>query len=178
MANAFNQSADLITLITDYAQGLELIDQTDHESLEIPDNLIKQKAVEIQYESAIEDVNTLRSTLGAHDLFGNEKDNGFKSALKTIFQTFDGQDLYPSIEEKAANLLYLIIKNHPFTDGNKRIGAFMFVRFLNLNGLLYKKDSTKSIEQNALVAIALLVAQSDPRQKELMVKLIVNLIAK
>lgn len=171
-----DQSKELIRIITDYARGLELIDQVDHESVTIPHSLSMKDTIGINYEDAIKDIGQLRISLNAHELFGNEKDNGFKSALQSIRQSFDGNDLYPSIEEKAANLLYLIIKNHPFTDGNKRIGSFMFVRFLDLNGILYLKDGAKIIEENALVAVALLLAQSESRQKDLMVKLVVNLI--
>jgi len=167
----------LIKLITDYAQGLNLLDKFDNNKIEIS-NLRNKNAVEINYEQARNEIDKLKDALETSDLFGNEKDNGFKSALVTVFQTYDGKDLYPSIEEKAANLLYLIIKNHSFFDGNKRIGAFMFIRFLDINGLLYKENNTKIIEENALVAIALMIAQSDRKEKDLMVKLVVNLIQK
>jgi len=104
-------------------------------------------------------------------------DRGLESALLSIFQSIAGQEIYPNIESKAANLLYLIIKNHPFVDGNKRIGSFMFLRFLEVNGLLYKSDGTRLLETNALVAIALLIAQSNPDDKELMVNLVIRLIS-
>lgn len=113
----------------------------------------------------------------ASDLFGNEKDNSFKSSLCNIVQTFSGNYLYPSIEEQAANLLYFVIKNHSFTDGNKRIGAFLFVWFLEKNKHRFKKSGELKINDNGLTAIALLVAQSQPTEKELMIKLITNFIS-
>ncbi len=114
--------------------------------------------------------------MSASELFGNDRDGRLESILQNIFQSFDGKELYPSLEEKAANLLYLIVKNHPFTDGNKRIGAFMFIRFLELNDLLIKDDGSRRVAENTLVAIALMVAQSDPKEKELMVDLVVSLL--
>ncbi len=169
------EAKGLIKIITDYADGLTLIDKFDRNKLEIPASST-HKVQKINYENAINDINTLRNELKVGELFGQEKDDGFKSSLQTIFQTFDGKDLYISVEEKAANLLYLIIKNHSFVDGNKRIGSFIFIRFLDLNGMLYNADATKRIEENALVAIALMIAQSDPKNKDLMVRLVVNLI--
>ena len=112
----------------------------------------------------------------ATELFGNEKDDSFIGTLQSVVQTFGGQYLYPSIEEQAAHLLYFIIKNHPFSDGNKRIGAFMFVWFLEKNRHRFKQDGEVKINDNALVALALLVAQSDPDEKEFMVALITQLI--
>lgn len=171
-----DQSKELVRIITDYADSLDLLDKFDHNKIDIPKALSKKQSIELDYDFAVSEINRLREEFNASELFGNEKDNGFKSALKTIFQTFDGKDLYPSIEEKSANLLYLIIKNHPFSDGNKRIGAFMFIRFLDVNKLLYRENESKLVEDNALVAIALLIAQSDPKDKELLVRLVVNLI--
>ncbi|MGN8057361.1 type II toxin-antitoxin system death-on-curing family toxin [Pedobacter sp. 22163] len=113
---------------------------------------------------------------GGSKLFGNEKDQSFKSSLFTIYQTFDGDELYPSLEEKAANLLYFVVKNHSFSDGNKRIGAFLFVWFLDKNKMLYRTDGAKRIADNALVALTLLIAESDPKEKEMMVKVVINLI--
>ncbi|MFA5574446.1 MAG: Fic family protein [Brumimicrobium sp.] len=112
----------------------------------------------------------------ATNLFGNQKDNSFEGILKSVLQTFDNQYLYPTIEEQAAHLLYFIIKNHPFTDGNKRIGAFIFVWFLEKNSHLLKNTGERKINDNALTALALFVAQSNPEDKELMVQLICNLI--
>jgi prophage maintenance system killer protein len=113
---------------------------------------------------------------GFGGLFGLEKDQGFKSALGAIYQTFGGDELYPSIEEKAAYLLYFVVKNHAFSDGNKRIGAALFIAFLSGNHVLYRKDGSKRIADNALVALTLLIAKSQPKDKETIVKVIVSLI--
>ncbi len=110
------------------------------------------------------------------ELFGKEKDDSFKSSLQSIVQTFDGKYLYPSIEEQSAHLLYFVIKNHSFNDGNKRIGAFLFIWFLTKNKHHFKKSGELKINDNALTAIALLVAQSPPAEKEIMIQLICNLI--
>ncbi len=112
----------------------------------------------------------------APPLFGNEKDDSFQSSLNAIYASFDGQDLYPSAQEKAAHLLYFIVKNHSFTDGNKRIGAAMFAWFLHRNDYLYQGNGQKRIANNALVAMTLLIAQSDPAHKERLITLVVNLI--
>ncbi|MBW2186030.1 MAG: Fic family protein [Deltaproteobacteria bacterium] len=109
-------------------------------------------------------------------LFGIEKDQGFKSAIGTIYQTFDSKELYPSAEEKAANLLYFVVKNHAFSDGNKRIAAAIFIYFLNANSILYRKDGSKRLADNALVALTLLIAESKPEEKDTIVKVIINLI--
>jgi len=113
---------------------------------------------------------------GNSDLFGNEKDESFKSSISTIYQTFDGKDLYPTVEEKAANLLYFITKNHSFTDGNKRIAAFLFLYFMERNGILYEDEGRKRIADNALVALTLMIAVSKADEKEVMVKVAINLI--
>jgi prophage maintenance system killer protein len=118
----------------------------------------------------------LKEKFGGSKLFGNEKDESFKSSIATIYQSFGGNELYPSAEEKAANLLYFIVKNHSFSDGNKRIAAFLFVWFLEKNDLLYKSDGTKRIADNALVALTLMIAESNPDEKEIMTQVVVNLI--
>jgi len=112
----------------------------------------------------------------ANGLFGREKDKGLESAIGAIYQTFGGRDLYPSIEEKAAHLLYFVVKNHAFVDGNKRIGAFLFIWFLDVNGLLYRKDGSKRLADNALVALTLLIAESKTAEKDTICKVVVNLI--
>jgi prophage maintenance system killer protein len=118
----------------------------------------------------------LKDRFGGSALFGNEKDESFQSSLATIYQTFGGKDVYPSVEEKGANLLYFVIKNHSFSDGNKRIGAFLFVWFLELNNILYRPDNSKRIADNALVALTLMIAESKPVEKDMMIKVVVNLI--
>ena len=169
-------SKALMRIIADYGEEINLFPKIDNQSLKIPKNTSKRKVDRLGYSQFRKEIDNLKERLKASEIFGQEKDDGFKSAIKTIFQSFDKKDLYPSIEEKAVNLLYLIIKNHAFVDGNKRIGSYMFLRFLDLCGILYKSDGTKLIDESALVAIALLIAQSDTRDKDMIVTLIVNLI--
>jgi prophage maintenance system killer protein len=162
-------------ILTDYVYALDVLDRYDHQQLENTVSDIKG-SFKIEYRSAIEAIDDLRFKFGGSKLFGNEKDQSFKSSLFTIYQTFDGDELYPSLEEKAANLLYFVVKNHSFSDGNKRIGAFLFVWFMDKNKILYREDGTKRIADNALVALTLLIAESDPKEKEMMVKVVINLI--
>lgn len=169
-----SEADGLIRIIRDYAYGLDLIDAYDRQRIEIRGTQ-KKKVVPLRYENARKAIEQLQIQYQASDLFGREKDNSFKGSLVSIFQTFDGKELYPSIEEKAAHLLYFLVKNHPFTDGNKRIAAFMFLWFLDKNNWLYK-NGNKRIADNALVALTLMTAQSDPKEKNIIVKVIVNLI--
>lgn len=162
-------------ILTDYVYALDVLDKYDHQQLENTVSDVKG-SFKIDYDSAIEAIDDLRLKFGGSKLFGNEKDQSFKSSLFTIYQTFDGDELYPSLEEKAANLLYFVVKNHSFSDGNKRIGAFLFVWFLDKNKMLYRADGAKRIADNALVALTLLIAESDPKEKEMMVKVVINLI--
>ncbi|WP_343702329.1 Fic family protein [Chitinophaga sp.] len=127
-------------------------------------------------EACAKNSHGLKQKFGGSILFGNEKDDSFKSSLSVIYQTFDGKELYPSVEEKAAHLLYFTIKNHSFSDGNKRIAAFLFVWFLEKNHLLYRQDGSKRIADNALVALTLMIAESKPEEKDVMTKVVVNLI--
>ncbi len=175
-----NEAKGLLTILSQYTQSFILLNQYDSHSLQaqyLDDNITYL----IEHESAFAAITELKKQLiavrEATELFGNPKDDSFKGILGTIVQTFGGQYLYPTIEEQAANLLYFIIKNHPFSDGNKRIGAFIFVWFLEKNKHRFKKNGELKINDNALVALALLVAQSDPAEKELMVQLIINLIS-
>ena len=124
------------------------------------------------------EINVLKEKFGYSPLFGNEKDDSFKSSIGQIYQTFDGVDLYPSVEEKAAMLLYLVTKNHSFSDGNKRIAATLFLWFMDNNGILYREDGTKRIADSTLVALTLMIAESRTQEKDVMVKVIVNLINK
>lgn len=169
------QANDILRVITDYTYALDTLDKYDYQALEINQTTIKEP-FQANYENAIEAIETLRNKFGSGALFGNEKDQTFKSSINTIYQTFDGKDLYPSIEEKAAMLLYLVVKNHSFSDGNKRIAAFLFLWFLENNNILYKPDGTKLIENNTLVAITLMIAESRTEEKDVMVKVVVNLI--
>ena len=127
-------------------------------------------------ENAMKEINMLKQKFGHSALFGNEKDGSFKSSIGQIYQTFDGEDLYPSVEEKAAMLLYLVTKNHSFSDGNKRIAATLFLWFLNNNHILYREDGSKRLADNTLVALTLMIAESKTEEKDVMVKVVVNLI--
>lgn len=164
---------EVLRVITDYAYALNLLDRYDHGTLAIEETT-RQALHVINYDEAIGIVASMKGEFDG--LFGIEKDQGFKSALGTIYQTFDGEELYPSIEEKGANLLYFVVKNHAFSDGNKRIAAALFIYFLGTNGILYRADGSKRLADNALVALTLLIAESRPDEKETIVKVIVNLI--
>lgn len=174
-----SESKGLLNILANYTKSFILLNQFDSNRLEL-NELDENISYEISYEEAclvIEDLKEkLISQKEATKLFGNQKDNSFEGILKTVIQTFDGIYLYPTIEEQASHLLYFVIKNHPFSDGNKRIGAFLFIWFLEKNKHLLKKSGENKINDNALTALALLVAQSDPSEKELMIKLICNLI--
>ena len=174
-----DEAKGIMDIISQYTQSFVLLNQFDSNSID-PKKLNENITYEINYAEAKIAIAELKKQLiekkEATALFGNEKDNSFEGTLQSVVQTFAGQYLYSSIEEQAAHLLYFIIKNHPFTDGNKRIGAFMFVWFLEKNKHRFKRDGEIKINDNALVTLALLVAQSDPQEKELMVKLITQLI--
>ena len=164
---------DVLKVIADYAYALDLLDRYDHGTLSIEKTSGTTDYV-LDYKSANEIVLSMKGNFAG--LFGIEKDQGFKSAIGTIYQTFDGKELYPSAEEKAANLLYFIVKNHAFSDGNKRIAAALFIYFLNSNNILYRADGSKRLADNTLVALTLLIAESKPEEKDTIVKVIVNLI--
>lgn len=167
----------LLKLISDYAYALDLLDQYDYQKLEIPDSKSKE-IYRISYDEAKILIRKIKSATDTTELFGQEKDRSFKSSLSTIYQTQDGNDLYPSLEEKAANLLYFITKNHSFIDGNKRIAAFIFLYFLNRNGILFDSQGNKIIDDNTLVALTLMIAVSDPIDKDTLIKVVVNLLNK
>jgi prophage maintenance system killer protein len=171
------ETKGLLDIIADYSYALDILDQYDYQSLKRP-NTTEDEVYRITYEEAISQILEARKLHGNSELFGREKDESFKSSIGTIYQTFEGQDLYPSVEEKAANLLYFITKNHSFTDGNKRIAAFLFLYFLERNRVLYSEDGSKRISDNTLVAITLMIAVSKPEEKETMISIIVNLINK
>lgn len=171
------ESEGLLKIVSDYAYALDVLDQYDYQNLKISDTS-EGELYRITYKEAIQKISQLRKFYGNSHLFGKEKDDSFKSSISTIYQTFDKKDLYPSIEEKAANLLYLVTKNHSFVDGNKRIAAFLFLYFLEKNNLLFKENGEKRIPDNALVALTLMIAVSQPSEKDIMIKVIVNLINK
>jgi prophage maintenance system killer protein len=170
-----DEAAGLLKVITDYTYALDVLDRYDHQVLEIEATSSGQ-LFQLTYPVAMEAIQGLRDRFGGSTLFGNEKDDSFRGSLAAIYQTFGGTDLYPSVEEKAANLLYFVIKNHSFSDGNKRIAAFLFVWFLEKNGILYRPDGSKKIADNALVALTLMIAESKPEEKEMMTKVVVSLI--
>jgi prophage maintenance system killer protein len=172
-----DESSGLLKIISDYAYALDILDQYDYQKLEIK-NTSGKAIYQITYEEAKEKINIAKEYYGNSKFFGNEKDNSFKSSINSIYQTFNGKDLYPSIEEKAANLLYFITKNHSFTDGNKRIAAFLFLYFLEKNGILFDQNRNKRVADNTLVALTLMIAVSKPEEKDTMIKVIVNLINK
>ena len=165
----------LFEVVTNYTYALDTLDNYDYERLTI-DKTTKDEPFHATYENAMEAINGLREKFGGSALFGNEKDDSFKSSIGQIYQTFGGEELYPSVEEKAAMLLYLVTKNHSFSDGNKRIAATLFLWFLNNNHILYREDGSKRIADNTLVALTLMIAESKTEEKDVMVKVVVNLI--
>lgn len=170
------QSA-LVDVVVDYTYALDTLDDYDYQRLGIR-NTTAHGAFRATYEGAMQEIRQLREKFGGAALFGNEKDDSFRSSIGQIYQTFDGMELYPSVEEKAAMLLYLVVKNHSFSDGNKRIAATLFLWFMNNNGILYREDGTKRIADNTLVAITLMIAESRTEEKDVMVSVVVNLINK
>ena len=167
----------LFEVVTDYAYALDTLDNYDYERLTI-NKTTKEEPFHATYENAMEAIDGLREKFGGSVLFGNEKDDSFKSSIGQIYQTFGGEELYPSVEEKAAMLLYLVTKNHSFSDGNKRIAATLFLWFLNGNRTLYHPDGSKRISDSTLVALTLMIAESRTEEKDVMVKVVVNLINK
>ena len=171
------ENLDLINVVTDYTYALDTLDRYDKQKLKIEKTTFENKFI-ATYDNAILIIQNLKEKFGRHWLFGKEKDDSFKSSIGQIYQTFDGVDLYPSIEEKAAMLLYLVTKNHSFSDGNKRIAATLFLWFMQNNGILYNPDCSKRISNGTLVALTLMIAESRPEEKDVMVKVVVNLINK
>ncbi len=170
-------SRSLLDVVVDYTYALDTLDRYDYQELKIEKTTDKE-SFHATYENAMEVIRELHDKFGGSTLFGNEKDDSFKSSIGQIYQTFDGVDLYPSVEEKAAMLLYLVTKNHSFSDGNKRIAATLFLWFLNGNHILYTDDGNKRIADNTLVALTLMIAESRPEEKDTMVKVVINLINK
>ncbi len=165
----------LLDVVVDYTFALDRLDDYDYQRLTIPESSTEEN-FHATYEGAMKVLEELREKFGGNDLFANQKDDSFKSSIGQIYQTFDGQELYPTVEEKAAMLLYLITKNHSFSDGNKRIAATLFLWFMNENGILYDDMHNKRIDDATLVALTLLIAESRPEEKDTMVKVVVNLI--
>jgi prophage maintenance system killer protein len=172
-----DEFAGIIKVVKDYTYALDVLDKYDNQTLTIT-STNKEFSFKVTYESAKKVVQRMKEKFGGSKLFGKEKDKSFKGTIGAIYQNFDKKELYPSIEEKAAHLLYFTIKNHSFIDGNKRIAAAIFLWFLEMNNYLYSKDGAKRIPDNAIVALCLLIAESDPKEKEIIARVIVNLINK
>ena len=170
-----DENQALFDIVVDYTYALDTLDDYDYQRLNVGETTQEDK-FHATYENAMEAIRALRDKFGGSSLFGNEKDDSFKSSIGQIYQTFGGEELYPSVEEKAAMLLYLVTKNHSFSDGNKRIAATLFLWFLNNNGILYRPDGTKRLADNTLVALTLMIAESKTEEKDVMVKVVVNLI--
>ena len=170
-----DEYSGLFNVISDYVYALDTLDQYDYQSLSIS-KTTKDESFRATYDNAMEAINALKEKFGGSKWFANEKDDSFKSSIGQIYQTFGGEELYPSVEEKVAMLLYLVVKNHSFSDGNKRIAAMLFLWFLNNNRVLYAEDGHKRIADNTLVALTLMIAESRTEEKDVMVKVVVNLI--
>lgn len=170
-----DEYSGLFNVISDYVYALDTLDQYDYQSLSIS-KTTKDEPFRATYDNAMEAIGALKEKFGGSKWFANEKDDSFKSSIGQIYQTFGGEELYPSVEEKAAMLLYLVVKNHSFSDGNKRIAAMLFLWFLNNNRVLYAEDGHKRIADNTLVALTLMIAESRTEEKDVMVKVVVNLI--
>ena len=173
-----NQAGEILNLLSGYTKTLSILSQYDQGDVLIPQG--KKVKTKLQYKTCKEIIDELRRELinkkEAGDLFGSERNKSFEGIIKGLYQTFSGKELYKTIEEKASHLLYLTIKDHPFSDGNKRIASFLFIYFLDKNYYLYRETSERKINDNALVALALLIAVSNPKEKDVMIKIIMNLL--
>ena len=172
-----DDSRELVNVVRDYTYALDTLDRYDYQQLTIEHTTIEE-TFHATYNSAMETIATLKEKFGGSSLFGKEKDESFKSSIGQIYQTFGGNELYPSVEEKAAMLLYLVVKNHSFVDGNKRIAATLFLWFMQNNGILYNSDGSKRLSDGTLVALTLMIAESRTDEKDMILKVIVNLINK
>jgi prophage maintenance system killer protein len=170
-----DQTKGIFEVLSEFSTALDILDAYDHQRLGLPESTI-QSTFRISYEEVKHAVDELKKRFGGSSLFGNEKDQSFRGSISAIDQTFDGIELYRSLEEKAAHLLYFVVKNHSFSDGNKRIAAWLFIWYLEKNKSLYHPEGSKRISNNALVALTLLIAESKPEEKEMMIKVVVNLI--
>ena len=171
------QARGIIEVVTDYAYALDILDQYDYKKLSVS-KITRKEHFKLDYAAGIQLIQNLKKQFGGSNIFGVEKDESFKSSVAAIYQSAGGKDAYPSVEEKAAHLLYFVTKNHSFVDGNKRIAATLFVYFLNQNKILYRKDGSKRLPDSTLVALTVLIAQSKPQEKDTIIKVIVNLINK
>ena len=169
---------EILNLLADYSKTLSILEKYDKEKLRKPRG--KKDSFVLKYKNCFEIIAELKKELiakkEASNIFGMERNSAFRSVVKNLYQTFDGRELYKNLEEKSAHLLYLIIKDHPFSDGNKRIGSFLFVYFLDKNNYLYRESGEKKINDNALTALAILIAESNPKEKDVLIKIIINLL--
>jgi prophage maintenance system killer protein len=170
-----DEAKGIIQVITEYSRALDILDDYDHQRLSAPKGT-KRAKFEISYEEARKIIDAMRERFKDSSLVGQEKDSSFKSSLGAIYQTFGGKDLYSTVEEKVAHLLYFVTKNHSFVDGNKRIAAAIFICFLQKNSILIRKDNTKRIDNNTLVALTIMIASSRPAERDTMIKVILNLL--
>lgn len=173
----YREAMGLLDVIRDYSRALGLLDDYDHGRVAVK-GVRRGSGFRLTYELALKAVAQLQAGAGGSTIFGREKDRSFAGSIGAIYQTFSDKELYPSAEEKAAHLLYFVVKNHSFVDGNKRIAAALFLWFLEKNRLLYRADGSKRLADNALVALTLMIAESSPPEKDLVVRLVVNLINK
>ena len=171
-----NEASALLQTVSEYAYALKLLDDYDHQRTDIR-NVSRRKAKPIMYEEVIKLIEQMRIKFGDSPVFGREKDKSLHGSLNAVMQSFGDKELYPSIEEKSAHLLYFLVKNHSFIDGNKRIAAAVFLRFAEKNNMIYDKDGNKRIADNALVAMTLMVAESKPKEKDVITAMLANLIA-
>jgi prophage maintenance system killer protein len=171
------EAAAVLRVVSDYTFALDLLDDYDHQRVSLA-KTTKVRAAPVTYEEARRIIERVKEKFAAPALFGQEKDESLHSSLQAVFQTFSGKDLYPGLEEKAAHLLYFLVKNHSFVDGNKRIAAALFLWFLEKNRMLYQADGSKRLGDNALVAMTLLIAESKPAEKEILTRVVANLLTK
>ncbi len=172
-----DEATGLLRVVADYSLALDLLDDYDNRRITVA-KTSRAEALPVTYDEARDAIERLRKKFKASDLFGREKDDSLRGSLEAVMQTAGGKDVYPSIEEKAAHLLYFLVKNHPFVDGNKRIAAALFLWFMQKNRALYRPDGTKRIADNALVAMTLLIAESRPADKSILANVIINLVNK
>ena len=170
-----DQAKAMIQVVTDYEKALDILDDYDHQRIR-PVACVTAPALGISHDEALKIIGQMRKKFGGSELFGREKDSSLKSSLAAVMQSFGGNDVYPSKEEKAAHLLYFLVKNHSFVDGNKRIAAAFFLWFLEKNSLMFREDGTRRIAENALVAITLMIAESKPKEKQTICQLVTHLI--
>jgi prophage maintenance system killer protein len=170
-----DEAKGIVQIIAEYSRALNILDDFDHQCLATPKGT-KQTKYKLTYDEARNIISQMRLKFKDSAIVGQEKDKSFQGSIGAIYQTFDGKDVYPTVEEKAAHLLYFVTKNHSFVDGNKRIAAALFICFLQKTGILLLKDGHKRIDDNALVALTLMIAASKPSEKDIMIKVILNLL--